>query len=158
MITPVVHGQSPAWRAKRYPQTNNDMTANALEVRSANLAPSKTINGMTTGNVDRTTRIQTPNAPSQSRPVRPGTSEGGIWLIRSRINSNCVDRKIDPRNGGNSSAIMRCASSAAFTNAGHQIHSTINDSPSQVATEGSEKHCPNLEMIGRRDADRACDG
>src|SRR6516162_1708770 len=72
MITPVVSGQSPAWRAKRNPQTNNNMTASALEVRSAILASSRTINGITTGNVDRTTRIKMPRAPSQSRPVRVG--------------------------------------------------------------------------------------
>ena len=53
------------------------------------------------------TRIQTPKAPSQSRAVRPGrTLEAGIWLIRSRINSNCAGSKIDPRNGGNS---RRCS-------------------------------------------------
>jgi hypothetical protein len=67
------------------------MTASALEMRSASLPSAMTINGMTTGNVDRITTIQTPNAPSQSRRVSLAlNSVAGIVLIRSRINSSCA--------------------------------------------------------------------
>jgi hypothetical protein len=47
---------------------------------------------------------------------------------------------------------------AAFTEASHQVHSTINDSPSQIATEGHKKHGPDLSMVRCYDADCARDG
>jgi len=67
------------------------MTASALEIRSANLASAMTMNGMTTGNVDTITRMQTPNAPRQSRLVSLAwTSDAGTLFILSRMSSSCV--------------------------------------------------------------------
>ena len=83
MIRPVAQGRSPAWRAKMNPQKNNDTTAIALEIRNANCAFSKTIKGITTGKVDRITRMQTPNAPSQSRPVSLGRRFGIRYAAKS---------------------------------------------------------------------------
>jgi hypothetical protein len=46
---------------------------------------------------------------------------------------------------------------ATFTEASHEIHSSINDSPTQITTERSKKHCPNLKMIRCYHADYARD-
>ena len=69
---PVAQGRSPALRANITPQKNSDTTAMVLEIRNANCVFSNTRNGITTGKVERITRVQTPNAPSQSRRVNLG--------------------------------------------------------------------------------------
>ena len=46
----------------------------------------------------------------------------------------------------------------ALAEARHQIHSGVDNSPGDIATERSEQHRPYCEAIGRRDADRARDG
>jgi hypothetical protein len=47
---------------------------------------------------------------------------------------------------------------SALTEASHEVHSRINDSPGQIAAECRNQHGPDLQTVRCCDADRACNG
>jgi hypothetical protein len=150
------------------------MTASAFEMRSASLASAMTINGMTTGNVDRTTTIQTPNAPCQSRRVSLELRSAAGDRVNSftyqlelrRLQSRSEQRRqLVGDQAVSVLAIGRFTYGAhrqqiapALADTSHQIHSGIDNSPGYIASERREQHRPYRETICRRHTDRARDG
>ena len=140
-----------------------------LETRRASVWSFMIRNGMTTGNVERNTRRNTPVAPSQSRLRRSARLGGsGSAFNRSRIASSsagCRTEATDrrqrpgegplrlPRIGALAHGVPDHELSRRLIQTTHQVEHPVDHSPGQIAPESAEEHGADLGPARLGDAE-----